>query len=152
MSPLLRIITLSQSVSIIMSLLHIITIITYYYVFWNRATCRCMACLTTLRLNTFIQSNNWTIIDKRTTYYQNCEQFQLQQQQKLSYQCDVLPRPKSDFSFADPAFGNIFKLLKVMHLYLCAFQPSVSCSLLNILQHFEQLVVHTTSTVPKYAI
>ena len=92
------------------------------------------------------------MIEKRTTRSQNCKQFQLQQQPKLCSQCDVLPPPKFDFSFADPAFCNIYELLKVTHLYLCATHSSVSSSLLHILQQFEQLAAHTTSTVAKYAV
>ena len=80
------------------------------------------------------------------------KQFQLKQQQKLSSQCDVLPPPKFDFSFADPALGNIYELLKVTHLYLCASHSPVSSSLLHILQQFEQLAAHTPSTVAKYAV
>ena len=111
-----------------------------------------MACLSTSPLNTFVPSNVWTMIDKRTSRSQNYKQFQLQQQQKLSSQCDVVPPPKFDFSFADPAFGNIYELLKVTHLYLCATHSPVSSSVLHILQQFEQLAAHTTSTVAQYAV
>ena len=100
----------------------------------------------------FVPSNIWTMIDKRTTSSQNYKQFQHQQQQKLSSRGDVLPPSKFDVSFADPAFGNIYQLLKVTHLYLCATHSPVSSSLLHILQQFEQLAAHTTSTVAKYAV
>ena len=53
---------------------------------------------------------------------------------------------------ANPAFGNIYELLKVTPLYLCATQSPVSSSLLYILQQFEQLAAHTTSTIAKYAV
>ena len=111
-----------------------------------------MACLSTSPLNTFVPSNVWTMIDKRTSRSQNYKQFQLQQQQKLSSQCDVVPPPNFDFSFADPAFGNIYELLKVTHVYLCATHSPVSSSVLHILQQFEQLAAHTTSTVAQYAV
>ena len=111
-----------------------------------------VACHSTLPLNPFDPSNIWTMTEKRATRSQNYKQFQLQQPQKLYSQCDVLPPPKFDFSFADPALGNIYELLKVTHLYLCASHSPVSSSLLHILQQFEQLAAHTPSTVAKYAV
>ena len=41
---------------------------------------------------------------------------------------------------------------KVRHLYLCVTHSLVSSSLLHILQQFEQLAAHPTSTVAKYAV
>ena len=110
-----------------------------------------MACLSTIT-KYFVQSNIWTMINKRTTRSQNYKQFQLQQQKKLSSQSDVVPPPKFDFSFADPAFGNIYELLKVTHLYLCATHSPVSSSVLHILQQLLKRAAHTTSTVAQYAV
>ena len=108
-----------------------------------------VACHSTLPLNPFDPSNIWTMTEKRATRSQNYKQFQLHQQKKLCFPCDVLPPSKFDFSFADPAFGNIYELLEVTHLYLCATPSPVSSSLLHILQ---QLAAHTTSTVAKSAV
>lgn len=92
------------------------------------------------------------MIDKRTYRSQNYKFSQLQQHQKLSSSCEVLPPSKFDFTLADPAFGNIYEMLKVTHLYLCATQSPVSSTMFNIIQQFEQLAINTTSTVAKYAV
>ena len=92
------------------------------------------------------------MLDKRTSRSQNYKQFQLQQQQKLVLPCDVLPQSKFDFSLADPAFGNIYELLKVTQLYLSATHSPVSSTVTNIMFQFEQLAACTTSTVAKYAV
>lgn len=92
------------------------------------------------------------MLDKRTSRSQNYSRSQLQQQQKQSSTDDVIPPPKFDFTLADPAFGNIYEMLKVTQLYLCATNSPVSSTMFNIIQQFEQLAIHTTSTVAKYAI
>ena len=92
------------------------------------------------------------MLDKRTLCSQNYKILQLQQYQKLSPLCKVLPPDQFDFTLADPEFGNRYERLKVTYLFLCSTQSPVSSTLLNILQQFEQLAAHTTSTVAKYAV
>ena len=59
------------------------------------------------------------MLDKRTLRSQNNKILQFQQQQKLSPLRDVLPPAQFDFTLADPAFGNLYEMLKVT-FYFCA--------------------------------
>ena len=70
----------------------------------------------------------------------------------LSPLCDILASAKFDFTVANPAFGNLYEMLKVIHLFLWSTQSPVSSTLLNTLQQFKLLAAHTTLTVAKYAV
>ena len=66
--------------------------------------------------------------------------------------CNVPPLAQFDFTFALPAFGNQYEMLKVTYLFSCSTQSPVSSTLLNIVQQFKQLAAHTASAVAKYAV
>ena len=85
-----------------------------------------------------------TMLDKRTLRSQNYKFWQRQQQQKLSQLCNVLPPGQYDLLWQ-------IQHLAIYYLFLCSIQSPVSPTLLNIIQQFEQLAAHTTSTVAKYA-
>ena len=64
-----------------------------------------------------------TMLDKRTLRSQNYKILQLRQQQKLYLLCDALPPAQFDFTLADPAFCNLYEMLKLPSkslIYFCA--------------------------------